>query len=104
MAGRSSLKIQQGEKYEGDDWWSWSVWIDGPKSELDKVKFAEYTLHPTFPTPVRKVTSRRNNFKLSTSGWGVFPIYAHVVKKDGTVVRLKHQLKLHYPDGKANWK
>jgi transcription initiation factor IIF auxiliary subunit len=104
MAVGNSLKIQQADKYEGDDWWSWSVWLDGPKAELDKVKFAEYTLHPTFVTPVRRVTSRRNKFKLTTGGWGVFPIYAHVTKKDGTVIRLKHQLQLHYPEGKLNKK
>lgn len=102
MQAKSSLKIEQTEKFEGDEWWSWSVWLDGPKSELEQVKYVEYTLHPTFPEPVVRVTNRSNSFKLSTGGWGVFPIYAQVVRKDGTVLRLKHRLQLHYPDKKEN--
>ena len=104
MATKNSLKIAQNEHFEGDDWWSWSVWMDGPKGDLDDLDYVEYTLHPTFKEPVRRVTTRGNGFKLSTGGWGVFPIHALAVKKDGSVVRLKHQLKLTYPDGKANLK
>lgn len=104
MAAKSSLKIEQSQKYEGDDWWSWSVWLDGPKSELNNVDFVEYTLHSTFRDPVRTINTRRNGFRLDTEGWGVFPIYALVCKKDGSVTRLKHQLKLMYPEGKPNLK
>ncbi len=104
MAVKKPLKIEQDEKFEGDDWWSWSVWLDGHKDELADVKYVEYTLHPTFHEPVRKVSTRNNGFKLTTGGWGTFPIYAQVVKKDGTVMRLKHQLQLHYPDAKPNKK
>jgi transcription initiation factor IIF auxiliary subunit len=102
MSTKSPLKIEQDEKYKGGDYWSWSVWVGGPKSQLDQIKYVEYTLHPTFSTPVRRISRRANGFKLSTSGWGVFPIYAQVVKKDGTMLRLKHQLRLHYPDLKPN--
>jgi transcription initiation factor IIF auxiliary subunit len=98
------LKLAQTEKYEGDEWWSWSVWLDAAQRDLSDVDYVEYTLHPTFPQPVQRVSTRANNFKLSTSGWGVFPIYARVVRKDGTVQRLKHTLKLHFPDGKLNKK
>ena len=99
---KRSLKLGQSEKYEDDEWWSWSVWVDGPAKELDQVKQVEYTLHPTFSKPVRIVGTRRNNFKLSTGGWGVFPIYARILKKDGTVTRLRHNLELHYPGGRRN--
>jgi transcription initiation factor IIF auxiliary subunit len=99
---KNPLRIEQAERYQGDDWWSWSVWLEGPKSELDKVKYVEYTLHPTFVDRVRKISSRGSKFKLSTGGWGVFPIYAQAVKRDGSVTRLRHQLKLHYPTGKLN--
>lgn len=102
MAQRRSLKIAQSQKYEESDWWSWSVWVEGPDKDLDEIKRVEYTLHPTFPDPVRTSTARKSKFKLSTAGWGVFPIYVRVERKDGSVVRLKHQLKLQYPDGKAN--
>ena len=101
---KSLLRIEQSEAYEGNDWWSWSVWLDGPKRDLDDVDFVEYTLHPTFRDPVRTVRTRHNKFKLETEGWGVFPIYARVSTKDKEVIRLKHQLKLTYPKSKANLK
>lgn len=104
MAEKNSLKIEQSEKYEGDDWWSWSVWIEGPKRDLDAVESVEYTLHHTFRDPVRTIKTRQNGFKLSTGGWGVFPIYARASRKDGSIVRLKHQLTLTYPDGRKNLK
>lgn len=104
MAAKNSLRIEQSQKYEGDDWWSWSVWLDGPRPDLHAVDLVEYTLHPTFRDPVRTIKTRRNGFKLDTEGWGVFPIYARVCKRDGSVIRLKHQLKLTYPDGKPNLK
>lgn len=97
MSATNGLTIDQSQKYEGDEWWSWSVWIDGPKNELDEVTQVEYTLHPTFPKPVRTVTTRQDGFKLSTEGWGGFPIYARVSKKDGSVHHLQHQLRLYYP-------
>ena len=98
----ASLQIVQDEKYEGDNWWAWSGWLDGPPDVLDEVQYVEYTLHPTFADPVRKVSDRRSKFKLATGGWGVFPIYARVVTKDGRSRRLRHQLKLHYEKGKLN--
>jgi transcription initiation factor IIF auxiliary subunit len=96
------LTIQQDERYAGDDWWSWSLQLDGPKRALDDVEYVEYTLHPTFANPVRRVATRKNGFMLKTAGWGVFPVYVQVVGKDGTVRRMKHQLRLHYPDGRKN--
>jgi transcription initiation factor IIF auxiliary subunit len=101
VAAKRSLRIEQSEKYEGDDWWSWSVWLEGPKQDLDAVDMVEYTLHPTFRNPVRTVRTRGNGFKLNTEGWGVFPIYARVCRKDGSVTSLKHQLKLTRPVGKS---
>jgi transcription initiation factor IIF auxiliary subunit len=100
MPRGGSLKITQHDKYEGDDWWSWSVWIDGSKEEIDQIKCVEYTLHSTFPNPVRTIATRRNNFKLTSSGWGEFTIYVRIVRKDESVLRLKHPLKLHYPENK----
>ena len=97
MAG--PYKIKQSEKYEGEDWWTWAVWIDAPDEKLDLIKFVEWTLHPTFPTPVRKVEDRASKFRLETGGWGTFPIFARVKMKSGGEDKLKHELALHYPDG-----
>jgi transcription initiation factor IIF auxiliary subunit len=104
MAENNALTIKQSERYEGDEWWSWSVWIDGTEKDLDEVDYVEYTLHPTFRSPVRTIKTRDNGFKLSTSGWGGFLIYARVCNKNDSVVQLKHQLALYYPSKQENTK
>lgn len=78
------------------------MWLEGSKSDLDSVNFVGYILHPTFRNPVRTIKTRHNGFKLNAGGWGVFPVFARACKADGTIVRLKHQLKLTYPDGEPN--
>jgi transcription initiation factor IIF auxiliary subunit len=98
----AQLRLQQSAEYEGDDAWSWAVWIEGPEQELDRIDYVEYTLHPTFPKPVRRIGDRSTRFKLETGGWGTFTIYATVMHKDGsTGPRLEHELELSYPDGHA---
>jgi transcription initiation factor IIF auxiliary subunit len=95
----SGLQIFQSEEYQGEDWWNWSVWI-GPPEALSNVESVEYTLHPSFPNPVRRIDApSANQFRLSTAGWGIFTIYAKVKQKDGSVVKLRHELELTYPDG-----
>ena len=91
--------IQQWEKYEGEDWWRWAVWIEGRDEAMDMVAFVEWTLHPTFPNPIRKIHDRASKFRLETGGWGVFQIFARVQMKSGKQTKLRHHLKLNYPDG-----
>jgi transcription initiation factor IIF auxiliary subunit len=97
MSGEFS--IQQQEEYEGNDWWKWAVWIEGRDDTLNRIDFVEWTLHPTFPNPVRKIRDRASQFRLETGGWGGFHIGVRVQLKDGQQVKLSHALKLHYPDG-----
>jgi transcription initiation factor IIF auxiliary subunit len=94
-----ALKIKQDFTYRGDDWWKWWVWVDGPQEELNQIDHVTYTLHPTFPNPVRTVKDRNSNFRLETGGWGVFQLFAKAVKKDGEEIHLAHDLQLKYPDG-----
>jgi transcription initiation factor IIF auxiliary subunit len=91
--------IQQWEEYEGQDWWHWAVWVEGPDEALDRIDFVEWTLHPTFPNPVRKIGNRASKFRLDTGGWGGFKIVARVQLKDGQQEKLQYFLTLHYPDG-----
>ena len=93
-----TLRIEQGFKYQGDDWWKWWIWIDGPNEELDQIDHVTYILHPTFPNPVQKVDNRPTKFMLQTSGWGVFLIRAKVTYKNGKEISLKHNLRLEYPN------
>ncbi len=98
------MDIRQSERYVGphrgeSDWWDWSVWLEGSPEDLDRVASVEWILHPTFPQPVRVVKDPATNFRLDTGGWGVFLIHATVHNKDGSQIKLKHYLDLHYPDG-----
>ena len=93
------MKIAQDFKYQGDDWWKWWVWIEAPDPELDLIDHVVYTLHSSFPDPVRTVKDRGNKFKLSTGGWGTFRIYAKVFPKSSPPISLHHDLVLEYPSG-----
>jgi transcription initiation factor IIF auxiliary subunit len=94
-----TLRIEQGFKYQGEDWWKWWIWIEGSEAELDQVDHVVYMLHPTFPNPVRTIKERSTKFRLETAGWGVFLIRAKVMLKQGKEISLSHQLVLEYPDG-----
>ena len=78
-----TYKLKQDFEYKGDDWWEWSVWVEASDAELNKIKFVEYTLHPTFSKPVREIRDRSTKFRLETTGWGVFTIYAKAFLKNG---------------------
>jgi transcription initiation factor IIF auxiliary subunit len=97
----NEFEIDQSATYAGDDWWEWSVWVEGRKADLDRIEYVEWTLHPTFPKPIRRIDDRSTKFRLETGGWGTFLIRARVEMKDGSSIRLRHELELHYPDGKA---
>jgi transcription initiation factor IIF auxiliary subunit len=96
-----NLTVAQDQKYEGKDSWEWSVWIEGSDDDLDQIQEVTYKLHPSFPKPLRTTDDRSTKFKLESEGWGVFPIKVKVLLKNKEVVKLKHDLKLFYPDGTA---
>jgi len=89
-----SLKIRQDSAHQGGNWWKWSVWIEGGPREMAAVDHVVYTLHATFPDPVRTVRNRRTGFRLESSGWGEFELYARIVTKDGKIHQRKHWLTL----------
>jgi transcription initiation factor IIF auxiliary subunit len=93
-----AIRIEQGFKYRGEDYWDWWVWIEGSEEELDQIDRVIYILHPTFPNPVRELWDRSTKFLMKTSGWGVFLIRATVKHQNGQETHLKHYLKLEYPD------
>ena len=96
------MKIQQSQTCVGNDWWNWSVWLEGSPAELDAVEFVEWRLHPTFPDPVRRITDRETKFRLDTGGWGTFHVQASVQLRSKESLRLRHELELHYPDGRQS--
>ena len=31
-----TIQVKQSSKQQADGWWKWSVWLSGPKDELDQ--------------------------------------------------------------------
>jgi hypothetical protein len=82
--------------FVGNKRWDWTVFIRGSEEDLARVRCVEYTLHPTFPDPVRTICQRGagpNAFPLSTNGWGTFRVHIRVMLKDGEDLKLAHQLE-----------
>jgi len=80
---------------KGDRRWDWTVFIDPRSADLARIKCVEYTLHPTFPNPVRIVCDMGRidaPFALSSNGWGTFQIRIRVLMQDGSIRELSHQL------------
>ena len=94
-----AVTLAQRANYVGSDRWEWSIWLDGAAEELDSIDHVTYVLHSTFLNPVRRVSDRATNFRLETSGWGAFTIYAKATYKDGHELPLEHDLVLTYPNG-----
>jgi len=94
-----NIKIDQGQEYVGNELWKWAVWLDGPEHDLDQIDHVTYTLHPTFPNPIRESVDRESKFRLEAMGWGGFPLKATIVRKDGLKEQMVHNLILKYPDG-----
>ncbi len=87
-------------KYLGGGRWEWTVYINAPQPVLQDIQSVEYTLHPTFPDPVRRVNGigdPRHPFGLTTNGWGTFEIPIRVAMKDGSVRSLRHTLSFVAP-------
>jgi len=76
-------------------WWEWGIYIKGAPAELKKIRCVEYTLHPSFPNPVRLGCTPDKGFLLTARGWGTFTVPVKVMLKDGTVRELSHTLEFH---------
>jgi transcription initiation factor IIF auxiliary subunit len=76
-------------------WWEWGIYIKGTPAEMKRIRCVEYTLHPSFPNPVRLVCSPDNGFLLTAKGWGTFKVPIKVKLKDGTVREMNHELEFH---------
>ncbi len=93
-----ALKLTNTSHYVGKrgktDWWEWTAFVEGTNSELDKIDYVEYHLHPSFQNPIRRRKRREDGFALKSKGWGVFQLQAKVVYKDTNRRKvLKHLLE-----------
>lgn len=94
LAGTQQLQLQNTAKYVGGGRYDWTIFVMGDSSVLDRIRYVEYSLHPSFPNPVRQIYSRNTNFALKSNGWGEFLIRASIVFRDGTIKYLQRRLRL----------
>lgn len=89
----SELTIAQSSKYRGNDYWDWSVWIEGTPTALGAIKHVIWLLHPTFPNPTVVRTDPKTKFRLDTAGWGTFEVIAELSPKRGKPYKLRCSLQ-----------
>lgn len=96
MTVHRSMRLQTRASAAKDQtgWWKWSVWVEAEPTTLKKIMQVTYTLHPTFPDPVRVVQGAARKFRLDSGGWGEFMIHAVVEMRGGAKKKLSHWLRL----------
>jgi len=90
-----NVTVENSAKEIEPGWWEWSIYIKGTPDEIKQIRCVEYTLHPSFPNPVRLVCTPNNHFLLTARGWGTFKVPIKVMLKDGSIRELSHQLEFH---------
>ena len=88
------VNVENTAKYIGSGRSNWTVFLVAEKDVLDNILYVEYTLHPSFPNPVKKITDRESKFSLTASGWGEFNILVKIKFKDERIIHLEHWLSL----------
>ncbi len=94
LSQSTSLTFNNTAKYVGKGTYDWTVYVDADANTLAQIQSVEYTLDPSFPNPIRKVTTRKNKFALPSNGWGEFTIYAKVFFANGKTSTYKYRLNL----------
>src|SRR5437899_101742 len=93
--GQEKLSASNTSRFVGNGRWDWTVFLQASPPVLGRIKCVEYTLHPTFPNPVRRVCTRGGNaqpFALSSNGWGTFTIGIKAYFADGKTQALQYDL------------
>ena len=75
-------------------YYTWLVSVIPQDDLLNAIDSVEYFLHPTFPHPYRKITTKNNKFALKSRGWGSFRIQITVNFKDKSTLKTSHYLNL----------
>jgi hypothetical protein len=92
LASKAIIYDDNTARRAGDQTWDWTVFINADQNTLSNVRCVEYTLHPTFPNPIRTVCDDpANHFALSARGWGTFEI--KIIFRDGSIQNKVRMLK-----------
>lgn len=72
----------------------YKVWLFVEGNDLPYVRCVTYTLHKTFPNPVRRVNRSASNphCQLIIWTWGLFVVGVTIEDKRGDIYELTHQL------------
>jgi len=94
-----SIAFYLGKKAEEYSTHRWTLYVRGPQDE-DLSTFVEkiaFTLHPSFPDPVRVITTPP--FEISETGWGEFEAGIRIFFRDNSEqpIDLFHQIRLYPP-------
>ncbi|HEX8141180.1 MAG TPA: pYEATS domain-containing protein [Pyrinomonadaceae bacterium] len=84
-------------KYVGSGLFEWTIFIRADERWLGQVSYVVYTLHPTFPNPVRTVRERGRGpyaFALSDYARAEFDIGILIVLKNGSSFEEQYHLNL----------
>lgn len=65
-----------------DDWYTWTVSIEGSQDELKNIDHVIYYLHPSFGSSQIVGTDPDNNFARTLEGWGEFLLKTIVILKN----------------------
>lgn len=78
------MKVVNTYQMTRENWFSWTVSIDGTPQELQRVKYVTYFLHETFPNRRISSSNRTTKFAKTMNGWGEFILKAEATMLDNT--------------------
>ena len=87
-----------------ENWYSWTVSIQGTDQELSQIKYVTYLLHESFPSSEIVGTDAKNNFARTLAGWGEFLLRAEAVMKSGEIKSAELWLDLGFEHTKERKK
>ena len=87
-----------------DDWYSWTVFIEGTAQELNEIKQVVYHLHESFPTSRMVSTNALSNFARTNQGWGEFQVCVEAEMKSGGMKNAEMWLDLGFRHTKESKK
>ena len=93
------VRVENTAEYMDSGRYEWTVFLVAENPVLETIDYVEYTLHPSFPNPVRISHDRDTNFAISSSGWGESNVYIKIVFRDGRKMHTKHKLSLEERNG-----
>jgi transcription initiation factor IIF auxiliary subunit len=99
--GYGAVKVRNTSAPTPGGQWDFEIFVEADDPTLARIRCVKYTLHPTFPDPVRTVCKRGDKpgrgFALAAHGWGTFVVGVEVTFDNGETRTLAHELKFGKP-------